>query len=478
MRRLMEMDHPYCLAGEWIDDGERFEVLSPWDGKQVGATYRPSAAAVETAIERAGAARAVLAEMPLYERVGILKDIARRIEESSEDLTEMIALEAGKPLRYARGEAARAVQTFTEAAAECSRLYGEIIPLDVTPQGAGRTGMTGFFPLGTVLAVTPFNFPLNLVAHKLAPALAAGCPAILKPSSETPLTSLMLARLIVDGGAPAGALSVLPLEGARCGELALRSEIRKVTFTGSAEVGWDLKRRAYDKRVTLELGGNAAVILHDDWDDMDAAIERICTGGYAYSGQVCISIQRIYVHSRIYREFIERFLARVASLRKGDPLAEETDIGPMITEGEAKRVEEWVNEAVAGGAKVLAGGGRSGGYYEPTVIEGAKQGMKVVDEEIFGPVTVVSSYDDFEKALAMADDSRFGLQAGVYTRDLRLAMRAFRRLEVGGVVVGDVPTFRIDRMPYGGVKRSGSGREGLRYAIREMCEQRLLVIGF
>ena len=471
------MTEKLCLsAGEWTGRGEKFEVLSPHDGSVAGEALRPSSDVIELAVAGAVEAAPLMKGMTTRVRAGILRRASALIGGRGKELARLIALESGKPMRYAEGEAARAVHTFSEAAEECSRLYGETIPLDTSTPGEGRMGVTGWFPAGPVLAITPFNFPLNLVAHKLAPAIAAGCPVILKPSSETPLTALLLAEILIEAGLPAGALSVLPMNGAEAGILAERPEIARVTFTGSAEVGWELKRRAYRKKVTLELGGNAAVVVHEDWGDIAGAAARIAVGGYAYSGQVCISVQRIYVHNSIYTPFMEEFVREVSAVKRGDPLDEDTDIGPMISEAEACRVEEWVNEAVSEGAAVVAGGPRDGAFYPPTIIENSCRGMKVVDEEVFGPVTAVFGYDDFDEALAEVNGSRFGLQAGVYTKDIGLIRRAFETLEVGGVIAGDIPTFRVDRMPYGGVKESGSGREGLRWAIREMCETRLLVL--
>ena len=470
------MEKPYFLAGRWCDEGETLDVLSPFDGEVIATTCRPGMKAVEEAIAKAAGAFDGTRKMPTHRKVDILKRVAHGILKRQEEFAESIAREAGKPIRIARKEASRAVQTFTEAAEECSRLYGEILPLDVGQASEGRVGLTGLFPVGPVLAITPFNFPLNLVAHKLAPAIAAGCPVILKPSSETPLTALLLAEAIADAGIDEGALSVLPMDGRAAERVAKRAEIKKVTFTGSDVVGWKLKEKAWDKRVTLELGGNAAVVVHEDWDDVDAAIDRIVLGGFAYSGQVCISIQRIYVHESLYDAFIGVFVDKVARLTLGDPLSDETDVGPMITADEALRVESWVNEAAAGGAEILTGGTRDGGFYHPTVIAGAERGMKVVDDEVFGPVVCVFSYKSFDQALEAVNDSRFGLQAGVYTRDIGRIRRAFSELEVGGVIAGDIPTFRVDRMPYGGVKGSGCGREGLRYSIRGMCEEKLLVL--
>ncbi len=472
------MSEKICLAaGRWAVEGEKFEVLSPYDGSVAGVALRPSPEVMEAAVSGAAAAFPFMKEMSTRERAEILRRAAGLIRERGEELARLISMESGKPWRYAAGEAARAVHTFSEAAEECSRLYGETIPLDTSTPGKGRVGITGWFPAGPVLAITPFNFPLNLVAHKLAPAVAAGCPVIVKPASATPLTALRLAEIMIYAGLPEGALSVLPASGVEAGLLAERPEIARVTFTGSAAVGWELRRRVHMKNVTLELGGNAAVIVHEDWNDIHGAAARIAVGGYAYSGQVCISVQRIFVHNSIYASFMEEFTREVSAIRRGDPLDEATGIGPMIDEAEARRVELWVDEAVSEGAVAVTGGPREGRFYPPTILENARGGMKAVDEEVFGPVTAVFGYDDFDEALAGVNDSRFGLQAGVFARDIGLVRRAFETLEVGGVIAGDIPTFRADRMPYGGVKESGSGREGPRWAIRAMCEQRLLVIG-
>jgi len=470
------MEKRCLVAGCWTADGDVFEVRSPYDGSVVGEALRPSPSSVEKAVEEASASFARTRKMTSGQKRRVLRRAAALLRERAEDFARTIALESGKPLRYSRGEAARAAETFTEAAEECSRLYGETIPLDTSAPGEGRIGITGWFPAGPVLAITPFNFPLNLVAHKIAPAIAAGCPVVLKPSSETPLTSLKLAELLTEAGMPGGALSVLPMRGREAEALASDGRFASVTFTGSAEVGWALRKAAWKKKVTLELGGNAAAIVHDDWPAPEEAAARVAAGGYAYSGQVCISVQRVYVRRGILEEFMDALENQVGSLRRGDPLDEDTDIGPMITEAEAQRVEGWLAEAAGAGAAVRSFGGREGAWHPPVIVTGAGRGMKVVDEEVFGPVTAVFEYDDFGDALREVNRSRFGLQAGVFARDAGLLRKAFETLEVGGVIAGDVPTFRVDRMPYGGVKDSGAGREGLRWSIREMCEERLLVL--
>jgi acyl-CoA reductase-like NAD-dependent aldehyde dehydrogenase len=369
------------------------------------------------------------------------------------------------------------VLTFKTAAEEAARLGGETIPLDLTEGNEGRWGLVQRFPVGPVLAITPFNFPLNLVAHKAAPAMAAGCPMLIKPAPQTPFTALALGEVILKAGWPEEALAVMPLENADTGWLAEKEErIKLVSFTGSAKVGWELKAHSGRKRVVLELGGNAALIVHDDWPDLDAAAARTAHAAFSYAGQSCNSVQRVYVARRVFQTFLWKVVDEAAKLTAGNPVDEATEIGPMIRPGDAERVEAWVKEAVEGGAKVVTGGERKGAVVTPTILSGTKPGMKVRDEEIFGPVVAIEPYDDFEQALAEANHSRWGLQAGLLTRDAGRILTAFRELEVGAMIVGDTPTWRLDPMPYGGVKESGLGREGIRSAIAEMTEPRMLVM--
>ncbi|HLW79996.1 MAG TPA: aldehyde dehydrogenase family protein, partial [Terriglobia bacterium] len=375
----------------------------------------------------------------------------------------------------ARAEVERAIFTFTVAAGESVRIQGDWLPLDLQASTAGRWAIVRRFPLGPIASISPFNFPLNLVAHKWAPAIAAGCTIVHKPASQTPLCSLMLAELVEQAGWPAGALSVLPLSGRDAERLVTDDRLRKLTFTGSGAVGWDLKQKAGKKHVTLELGGNAGVIVHHD-ADFDYAAERSVAGGFSYAGQSCISVQRIFVHSKVLDKFLSAFVPRVQKLKAGDPLDESTDVGPMISAADARRAAEWVEEAVAGGATLLCGGKRRGSVVEPTVLTATRPEMRVNCQEVFAPVVTVEPYDDFAEAVRRVNDSSYGLQAGVFTRDAKLIFCAYEALDVGGVVVGDVPTFRIDHMPYGGVKDSGLGREGLRYAIESMTEPKLLVM--
>jgi glyceraldehyde-3-phosphate dehydrogenase (NADP+) len=386
-----------------------------------------------------------------------------------------MAQEAGKPVKAARTEVDRAIFTFTVAAEESTRIHGEYLSLDWQEYTAGRWGIVRRFPLGPVAGITPFNFPLNLVAHKVAPAIAAGCPLVLKPAPQTPLTALMLAEAVQEAGWPDGALNVLPLSNEDAELLVSDERIKLISFTGSAAVGWDIKRRAGKKKVLLELGGNAGVIVHSD-ADLEHAAGRCVAGGFAYAGQSCISVQRILVERPVLGRFTELLLAGVAKLKTGDPLDESADLGPLIRESDAIRATQWVEEAVRTGARLLCGGHRKGSVMEPTVLTGTRPDMKVNCQEIFAPVVTVEAYDSFDEALRQINHSAYGLQAGIFTRDVKRLFTAFDELEVGALIAGDVPTFRIDHMPYGGVKDSGLGREGLRYAIEEMTEPRLLVM--
>ncbi len=465
----------YLAGGKWISEGETFDVHSPYDQRVVGTVHHPTPEHMDAAIQAAERTFETTQQLPSYERQRILHRISEGIATRREEFARTIALEAGKPIRTARAEVDRAVFTFTVAAEECTRISGEWLPLDLQPSAAGRWAIVRRFPVGPVLAITPFNFPLNLVAHKWAPALAAGCTIVHKPARQTPLSSLMLAKLVEQAGWPAGGLSVLPVSGEKAGQLVNDPRLKILTFTGSPAVGWELKSRAGKKRVTLELGGNAGVIVHSD-ADIDYAAERCAAGGFSYAGQSCISVQRIFVCRSVYDEFLSTFVPLVKGLKVGDPLDERSDVGPMIDEANARRATEWVEEAVGSGARLLCGGARNGTLMQPTVLSGTRPEMRVNCLEIFAPVVTVEAYDDFAGAVAMVNNSSYGLQAGVFARDAKLLFEAYERLQVGGVVAGDVPTFRIDHMPYGGVKDSGLGREGLRYAIEEMTDVKILVV--
>jgi len=451
------------------------EVRSPFDGELVARVHRAGPEQIEAAIAQAAHAFRSTRHMPAWQRAEALARVSAGIAERREDLAQTIALEAGKPISAARGEVDRAAFTFAVAAEEAKRIYGEIVPLDWIAGLEGREAQVRHVPLGPVAGISPFNYPLNLVAHKVAPALAAGDAIVLRPASQTPLSALKLADIVQGTAFPDGAMSVVPSTTADAAPLVEDERIRLLTFTGSPAVGWALRSRAGRKRVTLELGGNAGVIVHRD-ADLAFAAERVVWGGFQYAGQSCVSVQRVYVHEDVYDAFKEALVGRVQALRVGDPLDEDTDVGPVIDAGAAERIEAWVAEAREGGARLLAGGERNGNLWPPTVLEDVRPSMKVCHQEVFAPMIGLYRYSDIEEAVRAVDDSDFGLQAGLFTNDWRVIRTAFDGIEVGGLNVNDVSTFRVDHMPYGGVKQSGAGREGLRYAIQEMSEMKLLTL--
>jgi glyceraldehyde-3-phosphate dehydrogenase (NADP+) len=465
----------FLVGGRPRRSGRAVEVLDPYRDQPIAEVERPAAQDIEAALEAARSGFEAIRAAPAWRRAEWLEQVARRLSERRESFARTIALEAGKPIGLARAEVERAVLTFRTAASEALRIEGSCLPLDVAPGMEGRFAIARRFPVGPVSCITPFNFPLNLVAHKVAPALAAGCSVVLKPASKTPLSALDLGELLVEAGVPPEAVSVLPVEGKDSAGLVEDERIRAISFTGSAAVGWELRRRAWKKKVLLELGGNAASIV-DRSADLDRAAERIAWGAFAFAGQSCISVQRVYVHEAVFEPFLEKLLDRTASLVVGDPMAEATVVGPVIRREDADRIERWVAEAIEGGAKLRLGGRRQGNLIWPVVLTGTEPRMKVSDEEVFGPVAIVEPAATLEAALEAADRSRFGLQAGIFTADLEAAFRAFERIEVGAVLLNEVPTWRADPMPYGGVKESGMGREGPRYAIEEYTERRLLVV--
>jgi len=467
--------HGFLVDGKWMEDGDVVEVKAPYDGGVVGRVFQGRRQHAEAAIAAAVKAFGTTRRLPAFERQRVLRRVAEGITKRKEEFSRTLCQEAGKPIKAARTEVERAIFTFTVAAEESTRIYGEYLPLDWQEYTAGRWGIVKRFPLGPIAGITPFNFPLNLVVHKVAPAIAAGCPMVLKPAPETPLSSLLMAEVVQQAGWPDGALNVIPLSNEDAGLLVSDDRIKMISFTGSAAVGWQLKKNSGKKKVILELGGNAGVIIHSD-ADLEYAAERCVAGGFGYAGQTCISVQRILVQQSVYGKFTDLFLAGVKTLRTGDPLDESTDVGPVIRESDAQRAIDWIHEAVRGGARVLCGGNRKGSIVEPTVLTGTKPDMKVNCQEIFGPVVTVEPYGEFDEALRQINSSAYGLQAGIFTRDAKLMFQAFEELEVGGLLAGDVPTFRIDHMPYGGVKDSGIGREGLRYAIEEMTEPKLMVM--
>jgi acyl-CoA reductase-like NAD-dependent aldehyde dehydrogenase len=467
--------HAFFLDGRWREDGDVVEIHAPYDGSLIARVVQGQREHAELAIASAVKAFGTTRRLPAFERQRVLRRISASIAERKEEFSRALAQEAGKPIKAARVEVERSIFTFNVAAEESTRIYGEFLPLDWQEFTAGRWGIVRRFPLGPVAGITPFNFPLNLVAHKVAPAIAAGCPMVLKPAPQTPLCSLLLAECVQQAGWPDGGLNVLPLSNEDAGLLVTDERIKLISFTGSVPVGWDIKRRAGKKKVVLELGGNAAVIVHSD-ADLAYAAERCVTGGFAYAGQTCISVQRILVENSVYGKFTDLLVEGVKKLKTGDPLDDSTDVGPLIRESDAIRTTAWIEEAVHAGARLLCGGGRRNLVVEPTVLTGTSPDMKVNCQEIFGPVVTVEPYQDFDDALRKVNHSTFGLQAGVFTRDAKLLFQAYEELEVGGVIAGDVPSFRVDHMPYGGIKDSGMGREGLRYAIEEMTEPKLLVM--
>ena len=461
------------VCGESVKTLHLTEVRSPYDDGLLGVVHRAGPAEIERAIAGATAAFAITRALPSWKRAEILEAISEAIGNRSEEFAEVIALEAGKPIRTARIEASRGEFVFKVAAEESKRTYGEVVPLDWLPGNEGREAIIKRVPLGPVAGITPFNFPLNLVAHKVAPALAVGNPIIIRPASQTPLTALKLGQIIVDAGWPAEAISVVPSSTPDARPLVEDERIKLLTFTGSPAVGWDLKRRAGRKRIALELGGNAAVIVHSD-ADLEYAAARVAWGGFSYAGQSCISVQRVYVQESVYDRFAQLLVARVKDLVTGDPTDEKTDVGPLIDPTAAERVETWVREARAAGARVLAGGNRRGNLWAPTVLDNLGPDLQVTCQEVFAPVVGLFRYKTADEAIAAADAGDFGLQAGLFTHDERVIAAAIDAIEVGGLMVNDVSTYRIDHMPYGGVKLSGFGREGIRYAIEEMTELKLI----
>lgn len=471
----MTKEYHFLIGGEWRISQDKPPVKNPYNGEVVGIVNYASEGDMEDAVTTSQKAFDVTRGLPTYKRAEVLQRVVEGLKVRGEEIAKNITLEAGKPITDSRVEVNRAINTFQIALEEAKRIEGEVIPLDLLPGSENRLGIVRRFPIGPILAITPFNFPLNLVAHKVAPAIASGNPIILKPASKTPITALLLAEIVTDAGWPPGGFNVIPCPGAIAERLVEDDRLKMLTFTGSAAIGWRLKAKAGMKRVILELGGNAGVIIHSD-ADLDYAANRCTIGGFSYAGQICISIQRIFIHNSVYDTFLDRFLTSIKNLRMGNPMDESTNIGPMIEEGAAIRTEEWVKEAIRGGAKVLMGGKRRGSFFEPTVLGGTKPSMKVCSEEVFAPLVTVERYERFEDAVASINNSRYGLQAGVFTRDVKNIFYAHNELAVGGVIANDIPTYRIDHMPYGGVKMSGFGREGVRYAIEEMTELKLLVL--
>ena len=468
-------EYKLLINGKREESKDRREIKAPYDQKLIGVVHFAEKEQVKRAIASADEAFKKTKKLSSFERSKILENISLNIKKRMEELARSIALQAGKPIKSSRIEVERSVDTFQIASEEAKRLEGEIIPLDLSLQTKERWGLVRRFPLGVISGISPFNFPLNLVAHKVAPALASGNTMVLRPSSQVPITSIILGEIMLETDLPAGGVNIVPCGYEAAGILLTDDRVKKVTFTGSPEIGWELKRKAYQKKVTLELGGNAAVVIEPD-TDLRFAIPRTILGSFSYSGQICISIQRIFLHEKIYDRFLADFVEAAKKLKMGDPLEEDTDVGPMINEDAAIKIEEWVNEAKENGAHLLCGGKRNGAMYEPTVLENVKPELRISWLEAFAPVVVVFPYKDFDEALRGVNYSIYGLQAGIFTHDLNKAFKAYEALDVGGVIINDIPTFRIDHMPYGGVKQSGFGREGVKYAIEEMTEMKLMAI--
>jgi acyl-CoA reductase-like NAD-dependent aldehyde dehydrogenase len=462
------------LDGQWLETGDWLEVRSPYSGETVARVAQAGAAEARRAVD--AAERAMRDPLPAHKRAEILVRVAGLLARRADEAARQVAAEAGKPLKAARVEVARAMSTYTMAAVEARTLAGEMVAMEGTQAGEGKLGFTTRVPIGVVGAISPFNCPLNLVAHKLAPALAAGCAVVLKPASQTPLSALLLAELETEAGLPPGWLNVLVGPASEIGDVLVEDErVRVITFTGSGDVGWGLRERAPRKKVNLELGNATPVIVEAD-ADLDDAATRLAANAFSFAGQSCISVQRIYVAREAFAGFLERFVPKVEALNVGDPAEEETDVGPLIAPKERDRVQEWIEEARAAGAEIFAGGTIEDDLLRPTVIANAAPDLKVSCEEVFGPVVTVNPYDSLDEAISLANGTRYGLQAGIFTSRLDTALRAGRELEFGGVTVNEAPTFRADQMPYGGVKASGNTREGPAWAVREFTEERLLVL--
>lgn len=472
---MLRDSYPLYIGNQARTPNLDLEVHNKFNGQLATRVPLADTAMIDEAIGLAEAAEPAMAAMASCERKAVLEHCVRRFRERFEELAQALCVEAGKPIKDSRGEVTRLIDTFVIAAEESVRLHGEQIPLDTIPRGKGYQGWYNRYPVGAVSLISPFNFPLNLAAHKVAPAIAAGCPFVLKPASRTPIGAIIIGEILAETDLPAGAFSILPCRREGAEQFTTDDRLKLLSFTGSPEVGWGLKARAGRKKVTLELGGNAALIV-DENTDLDDAVKRIMFGAFYQSGQACISVQRIMIHDSIYDELRDRLVAEARKLPMGDPLDENTFIGPLISEGDAQRLEEWVQGALKAGAKLLCGGNRQGAMMEPTLVEDVPQGCEINCQEAFGPVATLMRFSDFDAALAEANNSMYGLQAGVFTRDIDRAMRAVDRLHVGGVVINDVPAWRADQMPYGGVKDSGMGREGVRFAMEEMTEMRMVVL--
>lgn len=471
----MATGRPFLTAGRWQQTATTTKILNPFNGEVVAEVCQAGSGDAEVAVQSTLEGARVMRDFPGHLRSSLLQKVSVLLDARAEEIARTIMAEGGKPITDARREVSRAVHTFSIAAEEAKRIAGEVLPLDWTPATEAHWGLTRRFPIGPILGITPFNFPLNLVAHKVAPALAAGNAILIKPAPQTPLTALLLGEVIMEAGLPGGAVNIIPCPNPVAERLVADPRFKLLSFTGSAAVGWMLKGKSGKKKVVLELGGNAGVIVEPD-ADLDWAAQRCASGGFVYAGQTCISVQRILVHESIADAFTKKLLALVAIVKTGDPADDATVVGPLIDSSATRRVESWIQEAVAQGARVLAGGAHKESVLEATVMSHVTPSMKVSCEEVFGPLVTVTPYRQFEQAVAMLNNSPYGLQAGIFSQDVNRIFSAFRDLEVGAVLANEIPTFRAEHMPYGGVKDSGLGREGVRYAIEEMTEPRLLVL--
>ena len=466
---------PFLIGREWRQSSIRQPVVNPYTGESIVTVCQATDTDLEDAISLSTTAASQLAKLASHQRAQGLLHVASALIQRQDELAQTISLESGKPLTDARREVQRAINTFTIASEEAKRLPGDVIPMDTSAGMDHYQAIVQRVPIGPVLAITPFNFPLNLVAHKVAPCLAVGNPVVLKPAPQTPMTALLLGEILLGADLPPGTISIVPCDNSQAEEMVKDPRFKAVSFTGSVNVGWMIKAKAGKKRVVLELGGNAAVIVERD-ADLEFASHRCATGGFSYSGQTCISVQRVFIQDAVYDRFVDLLLNRVRELSCGDPMDENTVVGPLINNAAATRVEAWIHEALSQGATLLTGGTRQGTIVAPTVLAKVRSDMNVSCQEIFGPVITLSRYHDFDEALDMVNDSAFGLQAGVFTKDINKIFQTYRELEVGTVLANEVPTFRADHMPYGGVKDSGVGREGVRYAMEDLTEPKLLVL--
>ncbi|MEM7008289.1 MAG: aldehyde dehydrogenase family protein [Thermodesulfobacteriota bacterium] len=473
----MSKEYGYLINGEWVFSDNKSEIKNPYNNDVVGIINIPDLDTAKGSVDHAESAARSFRDIPSYERSSILKKIVEGIDKRKDEFAQTLVKEGGKPLKTARLEVERAKTSFSVAAEEANRFSGgEVLALDIIAGSEKRFGISRRFPLGVVMGISPFNFPLNLVAHKVAPAIASANALILKPASQTPISALMLGEIAIEAGLPEGMLNIVPLPGSQIEPVIEDQRIKKISFTGSDEVGWDLMKKYPKKKVTLELGGNAAVIIDEDPPDFNFAASRNAWGAFYQAGQSCISVQRMYVHEKIFDKFLDQFVNETKKLKLGDPMLEDTDLGPVIDDHSADRIMKWIDEALENGAQMLCGGSRDGKLIEPTVLTNVTPDSNVSCSEVFGPVVQIERYQDFDKALELVNNTRYGLQAGVFTKDMKKAFKAYDIIETGGVVINDCPSFRVENMPYGGIKDSGVGREGIRYAIEDMTELKLLAV--